>query len=211
MNNTLRSFAVKTTFAAVTALAFAAAASATTLTTKLAVDNGFNAYLATSADSTGVEFSAGNDWYTTVNGSFELGNAAQYFLQIMAYDQGGAAGLLGQFSLVGTGYHFADGSTTLLTGSSAILGNAVAHNGDYSATSSFGQNGTQPWGTVSTIDSNAQWIWSGTNDGANESNAVSFFSIQILADATDVPEPASLGLMGLGLLALSRVRAKKSK
>jgi hypothetical protein len=208
MNTSLRSFAVKTTFAAVTALAFAASASATTLTTKLAVDNGFTAYLSTSDSSTGTQFSVGHDWPTVVTGTVELGTAAKYFLQVAAYDDGGSAGLLGEFSLAGTGYHFADGSTTVLTGSNLLSGNVIGFNGAYSALWNIGQNGVQPWNTVAGIDAAAQWVWSGANDFEN----FTFLSLEILADApADVPEPASLGLMGLGLLALSRIRARKSQ
>jgi hypothetical protein len=126
MNTSLRSFAVKTTFAAVTALAFAASASATTLTTKLAVDNGFTAYLSTSNSSTGTQFSVGHDWPTVVTGTVELGTAAKYYLQVAAYDDEGSAGLLGEFSLAGTGYHFADGSTTVLTGPTCSAATSLA-------------------------------------------------------------------------------------
>ena len=207
MNNSLRSFAVKTTLAAATALAFAACASATTLTTKLAVDNGFTAYLSTSDIVQGAQFSSGHDWPTVVTGAIELGTAATYFLQIDAYDDEGSAGMLGEFSLAGTGYHFADGSTTVLTGSSLLTGNLTGFNGNYSAVTTINPANTSQWSGVSGIDAGAQWVWSRWYDFDN----VSYFRLEILADApADVPEPASLGLMGLGLLALSRF-GKKAK
>jgi len=206
MNNSLRSFAVKTTFAAFTALACVASASATTLTTKLAVDNGYTAYLSTSASTTGTQFSVGHDWTNVMTSSVELGNAQTYFLQIAAYDDLNSAGLLGEFSLEGTGYHFADGSTKVLSGSSLLTGNIDGFNGNYTALTTIGN--TSQWDSVSGIDSAAQWVWSRWYDYDN----VSFMSLTILADApADVPEPASLGLMGLGLLALSRIRARKSQ
>ena len=60
---------------------------------------------------------------------------------------------------------------------------------------------------MSAIDSNAQWIWSGNND----SNDYSYFSVAILKDVpANVPEPGSIGLLGLGLLALTRF-SRKSK
>jgi hypothetical protein len=208
MNNSLRSFAVKTTLATVAVLALAASASATTLTTKLAVDNGFTAYLSTSDSVQGAQFSAGHDWPTVVTGVVELGAAAKYYLQIAAYDDGGSAGLLGEFSLAGSGYHFADNSTTVLSGSNLLTGNLSGFNGEYSAVTTIDPANTAQWSGLQGINAGADWVWARWYDFDN----VSYFSLEILADApADVPEPASLGLMGLGLLALSRIRAKKSQ
>lgn len=206
MTRSLRSLALHTTLALATTLAFAGA-SASTLTTKLAVDNGFSAYLSTSNSATGIEFSVGHDWPTVVTDSIELGNAATYYLQIAAYDDGGSAGLLGEFSLAGTGYHFADGSTRVLSGSTLLSGNIDGFNGNYGTVQTVGQNGIAPWSTVAGIDATAQWVWGRYYDFDN----VSFFSLQILADApANVPEPGSLGLIALGMLALTRM-AKKSR
>jgi hypothetical protein len=207
MNNTLRTFFVKSALILSTSLAFCASAQAHLLTTKISVDNGFSAYLATANNLIGTQFSSANNWGTVTNGAVVLNGAAQYYLHISAYDQGGVAGLLGQFSLADSGYHFADGTTYLLTGSKLITANTTGYTGAYSATTSYGVNGVSPWGTLSTIGSGAQWIWSGNND----TNNLSYFSVAILKDMpANVPEPGSLGLLGLGLLALTRF-GKKAK
>jgi hypothetical protein len=212
MHHFVRRFAAKTTFALAATLAFASAASATTLSTKLAVDNGFTAYLSTSNSSIGTQFAAGHDWTTVATNTVELGSAQQYFLQIAAYDDADLAGLLGEFSLTGTGYHFADGSTKVLSGSTLLTGNNDGFTGNYTALTTIDLHNTAQWNAVSGIDPNARWVWARWYDFDN----TSFVSLEIVADVpvaapSDVPEPASLGLVGLGLLALSRVRARSKQ
>ena len=207
MKTTLRTVFFKSVLVVSASLAFCASASAHLLTTKISVDNGFSAYLATADNQLGTKFSSGLDWNTVTTGSIALGSAGQYYLHISADDQGGVAGMLGQFSLANSGYHFANGTTSLLTGSNLITANTTGYNGVYSATTSYGANGVSPWGTLSNISTNAQWIWSGNND----TNNFSYFSVAILKDVpANVPEPGSLGLLGLGLLALTRF-GKKAK
>lgn len=208
MNTTLRSLLVKSALVVSASAAFCASASAGVLTTKISVDNGFSAYLATTNNTLGTAFSSANDWYTVTSGSVTLGSLDQYYLHIAAYDQGGVAGLLGSFSLADSGYHFANGTTSLLTGSNLITANATGFANAYTATTSYGANGVSPWGTLAGISGNAQWVWSGNND----TNDYSYFSIAILKDVpANVPEPGSLGLLGLGLLALTRVAKKSAK
>lgn len=208
MNNTLRSRLSKSALALAACATFCASATAGVLTTKISVDNGFWAYLSATNNTDGTVFSSANNWYTVTSGSVTLGSLDQYYLHIAAYDQGGVAGMLGSFSLANSGYHFANGTTSLLTGSSLITANTSGAAAAYAATTSYGANGVTPWGNMAGISSSAQWIWSGNNDVNNKS----YFSIALLKDApAKMPEPGSLGLLGLGLLALTRVATKSRK
>jgi hypothetical protein len=205
---TLRTLFTKSALILATSLAFCASASATVLTTKLTADNSFIAYLSSSNTTLGDQFSSGINWGTVYTGTLTLGTLNQYYLHISALDAGGVAGLLGEISLTGSGYHFANNAMTLLTGSNLITANTTGYSNAYTATMSYGaNNASQTWGTVAGISTSAQWIWSGNNDFNNQS----FFTVAILKDApANVPEPGSLGLLGLGLLALTRF-GKKAK
>jgi hypothetical protein len=208
MTTTLRSFFRQSAIILSTSLAFCGSASAHLLTTKITADNSFVAYLSASNTTQGTQFSSGTSWGTVYGSYIALGSLDQYYLHISATDAGGVAGLLGEFSLAGSGYHFANNTTSLLTGSNLVMANTTGYANAYSATTSYGlNNASRTWGTVNGISNNAQWVWSGNND----TNNFSFFSVAILKDTpANVPEPGSIGLLGLGLLALSRF-AKKPK
>jgi hypothetical protein len=77
-----------------------------------------------------------------------------------------------------------------------------------------GTNGTSPWGARAGIDADARWVWyaggncNATNPTLGGCDAGEWLVFRIAVAATpdnptgtQLPEPASLGLVGLGLLA----------
>lgn len=194
--NPYRLFSFRTILIGLVALSIHCGAWAITVLSSTAnVDNGFVIYISTSDNTTGTQFSSGNNWSSSVTGTVNLNAGQDYYLHVYAYDQGGIAGFLGQFSLSGTGHVFANGSTTLLTETTDWKGNSTGFNGSYGALTDLGANGIGPWGFQSAVSSSAHWIWVGDANA----NDYSYLSTKITATGPAVPEPATMLLLGVGL------------
>lgn len=183
-------------------LLVAGGSSAGVLKSKLSVDNGYVMYLSSADNIAGVAVDSGNDWMKTYTDNNVLSVGASYFLHIYAYDQGGIAGLLGEFSITGGNHKFSNGSSTLTTNTTNWKGNNTGFNGMYGAVNSLGNDGVAPWGNRPNIVNSATWIWAG--DAHNQNKA--YFTTKITA----VPEPTTVALFGLGLLGLGAMRRRRA-
>lgn len=176
----------------IAAMLTVAAHAQTILSGYLTVDNAFNLYISTSDEVAGTLVLSGSNWPQTFSFSATLNPGQQYYLHIEAVDYGPPAAFIGSFALNNTGLLFANGTQSLITEPTAFLMSTVGFGVSYTTPISAGFNGVYPWGGVSGIDSNAQWL-------SFSGYSTVFFSAPLQA----VPEPGTLPLLLVGVTALA--------
>jgi hypothetical protein len=204
------------------ALSFAQCAHATTISGNLTADNAFFAYISTSNSSLGTLVTSGNSWGTTFSfTNFALTPGQTYYLQVEGINYGGPGAIIGQFNLSDTGFHFANGSQTLLTGTTNWLASYNDSNSNPSNQQTWvtptggvideGANGVSPWGMHSGISASAHWIDGATNGLSTCGNCTVDFSATIVSSVAATPEPGTLGLLGSALLGAGLMRFRRRR
>ncbi|MGO4892085.1 DUF6701 domain-containing protein [Flavobacterium sp. W21_SRS_FM6] len=155
-------------------------AAASSIKGYLTADNRFDVYFSTDDSVRGVYLGSGSDWRTTYTFDYNLDNNKNYYLHIVARNDGDIAGFIGQFNLSGSGHVFGNGQSAV---NSDVSNWKVSKTGwgNYTAPSRIqGTNGVSPWGTRPSISSSASWIWT----SAPYSDSLVYFSLPIRTQST---------------------------
>jgi len=225
-----------TVFLTAAALGLAAPVSAhasSILNLSVTADNQFSIYLSNNDAVLGTLIGSGNNWQTSHNFSTPLLPGINY-IQVIGTNWTLENGLwgspgtfngtgdnpnafVGNFSIVGSGYVFANSTTTMVTNPtdwSGILVTSPAWVLPTGSTQSFGLNGTgNIWasvlgGPVSGISPSADWIWSLPDNAQYADLSAEIFNT---SESRAAPLPAALPLFasGLGALGLLGWRRKR--
>ena len=199
----------------------------------ITVDNSYALYYGTETQATNFVGSDGS-WPSAESYTFDL-PTSNYIYVVTQSDLAVAQGFLAQFTNLLTNERFyshdsqwqvtATGNygAAPYSGSSAdflelnsqlVLANAGNNpSNGWTNTTAGAANGASPWGIIAGIDSAAHWAWYNSNGSANPTlggfNHDEYLIFRISVGASEVPEPATLLLMGLGLLGLGAARKRR--
>ncbi len=136
-------------------------------------------------------------WPTSSTLNLTLNNATQYDFIWEVQNAGGPSGFLADFTL---------GTTSYSTSTDPNIWSYSSDGINWATVTSYGQHGVAPWGNISGISSNAEWIWDSSNGLSNETL---LFKASI---TSPIPEPSTYALMlgGLGLIGFMAHRRKRN-
>lgn len=205
-------------------------ANAIPFSVSITVDNSYALYTGTETQALTFVGSDG-DWPTTETYNFDL-PSSNFIYVVTQSDLAVAQGFLAQFTnltnnarfysndpqwqVTATGrYGFAPYTASAtdfaeLT-SQLVLANAGNNpSGGWVNTTAGDANGASPWGARPDIDSAARWSWYNSNNSSNPTlggfDHQEYLIFRISVGATEVPEPTTLLLMGIGLFGLGFAR-----